>query len=313
MSDVQTKKHKGTHKGAFPMGSVVIILALIGLATVIVLAVFGIKNIISKSKNYDEYNKLLTPVVLIDPKGFDDITKADMNELLEMSIWAILKSDISPDTYETGAGGIIIPEKDVEASFKKLFGTEVKPVHATVEGYEYEFTYDADAKTYAIPITSIAPIYTPNVVSVKKSADTVVLTVALLSGEAWQQGEDGSMVPPAPDKYIKVTLRVKDGTQAISAIQATTTPETGTTLAPAESSTEDKDLLGQAEVVASDTTAPQTQNVTDENGETVTDENGKNVTEIVSADVSENGDKESTAEESSSAAQQHILKPNKRY
>ena len=65
MSDVQTKKHKGTHKGAFPMGSVVIILALIGLATVIVLAVFVINNIISKSKKYEEYKKILTTVGFI--------------------------------------------------------------------------------------------------------------------------------------------------------------------------------------------------------------------------------------------------------
>lgn len=303
MSDTKTQKHKGTHKGALPVGSIVIVLALIGLATVIVLSVFGIKNLIDKNKNYDGYNKLLTPVVLIDPKGFDDITKADMNELIEMSIWAILKSDVSPDTYEAGEGGIIIPEKDVTESFKKLFGTEVKPVHETVEGYEYEFTYDADEKTYAIPITSIAPIYTPKVVKVQKSADTVVLTVALLSGEAWDQGADGSMVEPAPDKYIKVTLREKDGNEVISAIQNTTTPEVATTVEQtAEPTTEDKDLLGQAEVVATEkTTEAQTQVVTNENGENVTDEDGNAVIEKVTKE--ETTEKTSTAEDASSAAQ----------
>ncbi|MDE5994313.1 MAG: hypothetical protein K2G60_02240, partial [Oscillospiraceae bacterium] len=173
MTGEQVKKHKGTHKAAFPIGLAVTVLALIGLASVIVLISTGIKNLAAKNKDYSQYNKLLTPVVLIDPSGFDDITKADMSELIEMSVWAILKSDISPDTYDIGEGGIIIPEADVTEQFKMLFGTEVTPVHATVEGYEYEFAYDADAKTYTIPITGIVPIYTPKVIDKKESADKI--------------------------------------------------------------------------------------------------------------------------------------------
>lgn len=293
MTGEEVKKHKGTHKAAFPIGIAVTVLALIGLATVLVLIGTGIKNLASKNKDYTEYNKLLTPVVLIDPSGFDDITKADMSELIEMSVWAILKSDISPDTYNIGEGGIIIPEADVAEQFKKLFGTEVTPVHATVEGYEYEFTYDADAKTYTIPITGIVPIYTPKVIDKEKSADQIILTVALIAGEAWQQGADGSMTQPEPDKYLRVTLRVKDGVQFISAIQATTTPETATTITPATESTENRDLLDKADTVAKESSAPATQNITDENGETVTDEDGKNVTETVS--------EKSTADNSSAA------------
>lgn len=279
MTGEETKKHKGTHKAAFPVGVVITVLALVGLASVIVLISTGIKNLAAKSKDYSEYNKLLTPVVLIDPSGFDDITKADMSELIEMSVWAILKSDISPDTYTVGEGGIVIPEADVTEQFKKLFGTEVTPVHATVEGYEYEFTYDADAKTYTIPITGIVPIYTPRVIEKQESAGKVVLTVALTAGEAWQQGADGSMVEPDPDKYIRVTLRTQDGVQFISAIQATTTPETATTVSNTAGTTENRDLLDKADAAAD--SAPKTVNVTDENGENVTDEDGKNVTEIV--------------------------------
>lgn len=281
MTGEQVKKHKGTHKAAFPIGLAVTVLALIGLACVIVLISTGIKNLAAKNKDYSQYNKLLTPVVLIDPSGFDDITKADMSELIEMSVWAILKSDISPDTYDIGEGGIIIPEADVTEQFKKLFGTEVTPVHATVEGYEYEFAYDADAKTYTIPITGVVPIYTPKVIEKKESADKIILTVALIRGEAWQQGADGSMVAPEPDKYINVTLRVKDSVQFISAIQATTTPETATTLSSAAVTTENKDLLDKADIAAKETSAPQTQAVTDENGDNVTDEDGNNVTETV--------------------------------
>lgn len=264
MTGEEIKKHKSSHKAAFPVGIAVTVLALVGLAAVIVLISAGIKNLAAKNKDYTEYNKLLTPVVLIDPSGFDDITKADMSELIEMSVWAILKSDISPDTYNIGEGGIIIPEADVTEQFKKLFGTQVTPIHATVEGYEYEFTYDADSKTYTIPITGIVPIYTPKVVDKKESAETVVLTVALIAGDAWQQGADGSMVEPEPDKYIRVTLRVQDGVQFISAIQATTTPEVATTVSSASETAQNKDLLDKADTVSKESSTADSQSATNE-------------------------------------------------
>lgn len=264
MTGEEVKKHKSSHKAAFPVGIAVTVLALVGLAAVIVLISAGIKNLAAKNKDYTEYNKLLTPVVLIDPSGFDDITKADMSELIEMSVWAILKSDISPDTYNIGEGGIIIPEADVTEQFKKLFGTQVTPIHATVEGYEYEFTYDADSKTYTIPITGIVPIYTPKVVDKKESAETVVLTVALIAGDAWQQGADGSMVEPEPDKYIRVTLRVQDGVQFISAIQATTTPEVATTVSSASETAQNKDLLDKADTVSKESSTADSQSATNE-------------------------------------------------
>lgn len=235
------RKHKGSHKAAFPIGMLIVLLAAVGLVTIVVSAAKGINTAVEKSKNYEEYNTLLTPVVLIDPDNFDDITKADMSQLIDISIWSLLRnSDITPDRYDSGENGLTVPKEDVEEQFKKLFGTEITPVHATVEGYGYEFKYDDAAGAYNIPLTGVIPIYTPKVVDKATTSDTVVLTVACLAGEGWEQGDDGQMKEPFPDKYIKVTLREKDGHQYISAIQATTAPETATAspTAPLETGTE---------------------------------------------------------------------------
>lgn len=40
---------------------------------------------------------------------------------------------------------------------------------------------------------------------------------------------EGDMVAPEPDKYMKITLREKDGSYYINSIQATSSPETATT------------------------------------------------------------------------------------
>lgn len=228
----QTKKHKkGARRWAFPLGLLIAVLALVGAVTVIAAGVGAAKNAVQKSRNFDEYNKMLTPVVMNDPDAFDDITNANPEQLIDIAIWSILKSDLAPDRYEYGESGMIIPEADVTASFEKLFGTEIRPTHGTVEGYGYEFTYDASKQTYTIPLTGIVPTYTPRVVDLDKTNNSIVLTVAYLGGDQWAQDSEGNMVAPEPDKYMKVTLREKDGSYYISALQNTATPETATTAA----------------------------------------------------------------------------------
>lgn len=225
----RNKRKKRAHPWAFPLGLLMAVLSVTGLVTIIVAGVNGINAVKEKAKNIDEYNKLLTPVVMNDPSMFDDLSKADMSQLIDISIWAILKSDLSPETYEYTESGMIIPESDVAASYIKLFGNEPAPVHATVSGYGYEFTYDSAKQSYVIPLTGIEPTYTPDVVDVEKKSKTVVLTVGYLASSGWAQASDGKMVAPEPDKYVKVTLREKDGEYHISAIQASSSPETATT------------------------------------------------------------------------------------
>lgn len=247
----QKKQHKkGARRWAFPLGLLITVLAIVGAVTVVVAGVRATKLAVEKNRNFEEYNQLLTPVVMNDPDAFDDITKANPEQLIDIAIWSILKSDLSPDQYEYGDGGMIIPEADVTAEFQKLFGTEIQPTHATVEGYGYEFTYDATKQTYTIPLTGIVPTYTPRVVSSDKSGSTIVLTVAYLGGDQWAQDSEGNMVAPEPDKYMRVTLREKDGAYYISALQNTAAPETATTAASAsepESASETESASASAE------------------------------------------------------------------
>lgn len=252
------RKKKRAHPWAFPLGLVIALLSLIGLVTVILTGISTVSYISYKAKNIDEYNKMLIPVVMNDPDMFDDITKADMNQLLDISIWSILKSDLSPDDYEYVDGNMIIPEEDVTAEYTKLFGSDLPPVHATVAGFGYDFVYNSAEKHYVIPLTGIEPTYTPNVTDVDKKSNTVVLTVAYLASDGWAQSADGSMVAPEPDKFVKITLREKDGNQYISAMQMTSTPEVATTQ-PAQTTTEPETEPG-TEAPAEETAAPAEEN-----------------------------------------------------
>ena len=216
-------------KWVFPVGLIVTLLAAIGFVTVVVAGVKGVDTAVDKTKKYEEYEKAITPVVLIDPDTFDDVTKANMSQLMEISLWSLLKNDVAPDSFPSNESGLAIPKDAVEKEFIELFGTEITPVHGTIEGYGIDFTYDTATETYTVPLTGVTPIYTPDIIDIEKTTDTVVLTVACLAGDAWEQSENGEMVAPTPDKFIRITLRENNENLFISAIQNTTAPETATT------------------------------------------------------------------------------------
>ncbi|NLL63448.1 MAG: hypothetical protein GX241_04300 [Ruminococcaceae bacterium] len=210
-----------------PLGIIVIIFAIIGLVFAIVAAVSAIKDtVFDKTSEKLEYQKMLVPVVMNDIDEFDDVTKAKMTQLIEVSVWAIIKSDIGTDEYTTEEGYIIIPENDVKDNFIKLFGTDVEIEHQSVYSNAFEIEYDAEKQGYKIPITGVEATYVPKVLEITKKSDTIILTVAYLSGSDWVQDEHGNIVEPDASKYVKITLREKNKSYYIGAIQPTNAPET---------------------------------------------------------------------------------------
>lgn len=219
-------------KWAFPLGIVIVVLAVIGLVTVIIFAVRGIGSLTDNSDKFEKYEQFLSPVIMNDPDPFDDVSGAQMSQLIDASIWSLMKSDIDIDQYEYAEGdvsGVIVPQKDVEKQFAKLFGTDVKPVHCTVDGGTYTFTYDEAKQAYIVPLTGVMPTFIPRVISQQKKGDSIILTVGCISGDGWEQDAKGNYVEPAPSKYLKVTLRVSGDGYFISAIQNTDAPETAAT------------------------------------------------------------------------------------
>lgn len=274
MAQVQTERRerrRRKHPWAFPLGLVMVLLAVVGLSTVIFLCVQGVRDLSKSSRQaeYGEYQAFLTPVIMFDPDAFDDLTQANPNQLIDCSIWALLTGDLEPDQYQSDAGTLIVPQADVEKKFASLFGSDVKPVHQTVDGYGYQFAYDSAAGTYTIPLTGVEPIYTPQVVDADKQGNTIVVTVAYIASNQWAQDENGNMVPTMADKYMRATLRDNgSGGYYLSALQPTDEPEAaiapemGTTTLPETVSTE-PDTQAPPAVTEVDTAAAATEEPAD--------------------------------------------------
>lgn len=291
------------NKLAFPIGVIAGILAVIGLITVIKFSVDTVKNITDNTADKKEYEQMLTPVVMFDPDPFDDLTQADVSQLLNSAVWALLMSEDGAEKYpysEGGNIGIIVPQADIEQYFISLFGTEIDiaSMHTSLDMSEYDITYDAARQSYILPITGIESAYTPKVYDIQKQGSSLILSVGYIGTKAWVQVADGEYSAPEPDKYMKITLRERDGGMYVSSIQATDVQEVIGTTEHREYVEEESTTLPA--VSEAETTAPLTTAVpvTDEDGEEVTDENGETVTEYITVTHEATSSEASTVEES---------------
>lgn len=219
------EEKKGSKALNFVVGAVVIILVIAGIVS-IVGSVAGKISSSKKPESYEEYESFIAPFIMNDPNTFDDVSRANQEQLIAIAVWSILRNNPEPDQYEYSDGDMLIPQTEVEQSFKKLFGNDVKLVHTTVDGGGIEFKYSEKKKCYVIPITGISPIYTPEVISADEKSGSMILTVGYLASEDWVLDENGNMTQPQPSKYMKITLRKNsDATYYISALQSTDSSE----------------------------------------------------------------------------------------
>lgn len=292
------KRKKRSKKVSFVTGVIALILALIGAFSVIKFSVNSIKDITNQTEKKREYESLLTPVVMFDPDPFDDLTQADVSQLLNSAVWALLMSENGADKYPYSEGekvGIIVPQTDIENYFTSLFGTEINiaSMHSSIDMSEYDITYDAALKSYILPITGVESAYTPKVYEIEKKGSSVILSVGYIGSKAWVQISDGEYIAPEPDKYMKITLRERGDGMYISSIQSVDGQEVVGSTSAQTTRPPETEILSTTAVTVPATEAVE---VTDENGETVTDENGEAVTEYVTV-APETATQESTSEQ----------------
>ena len=201
-------KKKKLSKPNLIVGITVLLLAVIGLVSIGGSAVKKIQQTAyeKNAEKYSEYEKFIAPVIMNDPDTFDDVTVADLGQLISITIWSILDSNPEPDKYEYTDEGMILPESEVAEKFVALFGNEVNIIHSNVDGGGIDFRYSEKKKSYVIPITGITPIYTPKVTDASEKSGSIELTVGYLASTDWQQDSQGNMVAPEPGKYMKITL-----------------------------------------------------------------------------------------------------------
>ena len=203
------KNSRRKYSVAVPIGGFFVLLAVIGLITVITFGVRATENLIDNSKQKREFESIILPVLMFDPVPFDDPNEMGDLALLRSSIWAsIIESN---QKYSISDGNMVaVPQSDVDVACAKLFGPQVTLKHQAFEDYLSMYSYDEATKTYFVPVDAVL-LYTPQVEEITRNGDVFELTVGyLVPDNQWMQSIKGEETTPTPSKYMIYELKKVD-------------------------------------------------------------------------------------------------------
>lgn len=209
-------RRRGRHRYGVFVGSLVLILALVGvgfLATTIGVKIHSALTDDTKLRQYDQF---LTVVVAQDPQPFSSPDKADSDFVLNASLWQCMTSDNAANyTDYDDAGRTIVPLGDVVSACHQLFGPDcqLQPKNPTEETF---FEYDSQNSQFHVALYSLDTTYTPYTESAKKKDDMVVLRVGYVPPSDETRAQSGSVssnVTPKPVKTMEYDLKTDPSTQ----------------------------------------------------------------------------------------------------
>ena len=196
-------------------GAVFCFLALVGVISIISGAFRTGMKILDNDAEKQEYNALLSTLVMYDPLPFETPEEADQKVLLSSSVWtAIMNEDMS--AYETDEyGQPLLPAIDVDKYFAKIFGTNISLAHGTFSDQDVEFKFDEEKKVYAIPATNFPTGFTPQVEKIKTSFTEKIVTVGYLSpSTSWADTGEKTV-----SKYMDYIFEKQDGQFCLVAVR----------------------------------------------------------------------------------------------
>ncbi|MEG0457158.1 MAG: hypothetical protein RR549_03410, partial [Oscillospiraceae bacterium] len=211
----QTKKKKHRkYKMSAPIGLCIILLGIVGLISLGVVGTNFAFSLTDNTAQKKEIEKAIAVVVNLDPVPFESIEKADSNVLLNSAVWYTLKASNKKDFLTNDEGSIMIPQSDIEVSFKKLYGKAMPVTHKSIQniGEGTEYVYDEANKCYLIPTTGLIDSFIPQVTEITNENGNIVAKVGYVATDSeWGVDGNGNKVSPEPYKYMKYTLKKDDG------------------------------------------------------------------------------------------------------
>lgn len=194
------------------LGGVLAVLIVVGVATVLSSAVGGVSKLFDNTKEKQSYEKLLAPMVMLDPVPFDNLAAADPDLLLQAAIWSTIYNEDLTKYDRDDVGGLILPTVDVEKYAAKLFGSDYHLTHRTFESSGMTFQYNEETKSYLIPVTGTTNTYTPQVAKIKSSVKEKIVTVGYLEPATGFSMDGNNTDSTKPVKYYDyVFTRQGDG------------------------------------------------------------------------------------------------------
>lgn len=195
----------------------IIVMAIVGCVSTVRFAADITGKLLDNTSLKNEFAQFIFPMVVNDIAPFDSIDEIPNTSKITCAIWNILLTkDITP--YEDGLGGLLIPEYDVMASCKEMFGTTVVMEHQSVGTGEVRFTYDEENHLYSAQKNIRYLTYAPQIVEMSEVDGNYQLIVGYLPPSLAAVSGISDM-EVSPDKYRLYTINRWDGKNTLLSVE----------------------------------------------------------------------------------------------
>lgn len=293
------------------LGAIALLLALIGLFTVLGWVVSALRTALDDSGRRASYADRLYGMVMLDPLPFDDVSTVDPGVFKQAAIWGtvyeIQKNGGSLDQYERDpdTGSAMIPKLEIDTYISNLLGPDYPITDGSFSTDEFVYQYNEEKQCYLVPVTSSVAQYTPEVEKISTSGGKMYVTVGYIpttSNSA--SGELSLTAPTDPVKYMDyVFTRGENRDWYLSALQESEMKVEATpTPSPTAEVTQDTQSLVESQLNASMTDATDS-TATEEPAESTDSEPTESTDAAASTEESQEGTDAAESESTDSASE----------
>lgn len=225
-------RRPGRHRLAAPLGFMVIILALVGIVSLVVSGWGMIKKATDDTPLKEDMAAFLEPVMLQNPAPFTSVKQAASNpSCVKAALWQVTETERirmrqkKEDTrfQSDDSGRVLLSEKEVAEAFQALFGSDISPDTSlfSQKGDAFSVWYDKDKKQYHVPAFT-ASLYQPVIGSIKKDGDTFLVKVGYVAQADMAVDEQGNDISPTLEDaslFQQFTVVSSSGKYKLTAVQ----------------------------------------------------------------------------------------------
>ena len=206
-------RRRRKHRLAAPIGGAFLLLAAIGIVTIIVISLRLTQQVFDNKSQKESFEQLIRPVVMFDPVPFETAENVSNTNLLLYSMWSTLSSERSRNYVLAENQELLVPASDLDVAAHVLFGGVVVLEHGKFGDFDVQYYYDAEKKMYSVPMMAELYVYTPRITDIVRDGELYNLIVEYIPpGSTLTATLGGITQEPQADKtMIYVMSKQKDG------------------------------------------------------------------------------------------------------
>jgi hypothetical protein len=130
----------------------------------------------------EEFERFVLPVVITDPPEFSGVENLTPGTVIASAIWKIILSDeTSDERRDSETGMVIIPESDVEAAVRSIFGAGFDVEHRSIDYIVMAFRYVPEERSYHVPGNPNYLTFSPRVTEISNTGETYRIVVEYIA------------------------------------------------------------------------------------------------------------------------------------